>query len=694
MRRRSDHGPAPARTLRRDLRGTAVLLFLVLVFVGATTILALVETRATVEDLTGRLVPLSNANRSLLQSLTDAETGERGFLISGDDSFLAPFESGLDGFDRSSAELVALAGDDADLVGRIDHEVALGRTWIDDFAVPVVALRAEDPDAALAQARSGAGRVRFEPFRAANAEVQQELAADIADAQAAVDRAQRIALGVLGGVLLVAAGLAVSSSIRTYRNLMVPLEDLTDTVEQLGRRELTARAEVGGPAEIAAVAGAVNDMAEEIEQLTVEQRRRAGQERTIRDITGALFDEVTVDAVLGTAAHELAMALGVDRVVTRRVDAADAPVVAEWDDPEVGPAPPPELSGPLRDLLAERLLAERVLSFDAGRAAADEALEPVEAYVRGLGVQALAIAVIDSGDEAHLAVLHVVRGERRWGDADLAILAAVARAVGVALERARFITGQAQLIAELQQLDQAKDDFISSVSHELRTPLTSLIGYAEMLRDGDAGALNPVQDGMVSAVERNGRRLRDLIEDLLTLSRISTGTLSHTDAEVDLVAVLDDVRVVLEPTVPHDEVTLTWAADPGVPPVAGDRDQLERVVLNLVSNAVKFTLPGGSVVVSLAAEGDDVVLRVRDSGIGIPADEQDRLFTRFYRASTARQHAIGGTGLGLVIIQTIVENHHGTVELWSEVGVGTEMTVRLPAAPTPDRAAAVAEQAD
>ena len=88
------------------------------------------------------------------------------------------------------------------------------------------------------------------------------------------------------------------------------------------------------------------------------------------------------------------------------------------------------------------------------------------------------------------------------------------------------------------------------------------------------------------------------------------------------------------------------------------------------------------------------MLRVRDSGIGIPADEQDRLFTRFYRASTARQHAIGGTGLGLVIIQTIVENHHGTVELWSEVGVGTEMTVRLPAAPTPDRAAAVAEQAD
>jgi len=665
---------------------------MVLVFVGAATVVALTETSRTVDDLSVRLVPLSDANRSMLQGLTDAETGVRGYLITGDEAFLEPFAPGLEDFDRSEDDLRRL-DDDGDVVALVDEEVARGRAWVDDFAVPVVAMRAENADAAMGLARSGAGRERFDLFRSANADVREVLDAQIVDARASVERTQRIVLGVLGGVLAVAAGLSIWSSIRTYRNLMAPIEGLTEAVERIGHHDLGARAEVGGPEEIAAVAAAVNDMADEIEQLTLEQRRHAGQERVIRDITSALFNEVTEEAVLTTAAHQLGVALGVDRVVVRRVILDSTPVVAEWNDPEVGVAPPAELSPLLRRLLSDRLAVDRVLSFD-DRATVDVTLEPIESYMRSLGVRALAIAVVDSDEEIHLLVLHVVREDRRWGDVDLTVLAAVGRSTGVALGRARFITGQARLIGELQQLDRAKDDFISSVSHELRTPLTSLVGYAEMLRDGDAGALNPVQDGMLSAVERNGRRLRDLIEDLLTLSRISTGTLTHKEVNVDLAAVLDDARVVLEPTVAHEDVVLTWDSPASAPTVSGDRDQLERVVLNLVSNAVKFTLPGGTVAVSVAGEGGEVVLRVRDTGIGIPPDEQDQLFTRLFRASTARQHAIGGTGLGLVIVQTIVENHRGTVELRSEVGVGTEVSVRFPAVTGGERGPVGVEQAD
>ncbi|MCB0032477.1 MAG: GAF domain-containing protein, partial [Anaerolineales bacterium] len=172
---------------------------------------------------------------------------------------------------------------------------------------------------------------------------------------------------------------------------------------------------------------------------------------------------------------------------------------------------------------------------------------------------------------------------------------------------------------ELRKLSRAKDEFVSNVSHELRTPLTSLIGYAELLRDGDGGPLNPVQDGMVGVIERNGRRLRDLIEDLLTLSRINTGTLHHAAEQVDLVATLVEARRVLEPALGAGDVDVHWSIPDALPTIQGDRAQLERVVLNLVTNAVKFTLPGGQVKVTVTDGDHELLLRVADTGIGIPA---------------------------------------------------------------------------
>lgn len=241
------------------------------------------------------------------------------------------------------------------------------------------------------------------------------------------------------------------------------------------------------------------------------------------------------------------------------------------------------------------------------------------------------------------------------------------------------LEAERQAVERLREVDHVKDAFVSSVSHELRTPITSILGYVEMLEEGAYGGLTPEQLDAVHRVATNSSRLLSLIDDLLRLSRIQDGGLGMVDRLVDLRKIVADACAVVAPSAERGSVVLEVEL-PGEPaPFVGDRDMLERVVINLVSNAVKFTPEGGRVDVSLAPDGADVVITVADTGIGIPRQEQERLFSRFFRSTFAQQRAIPGSGLGLSIAQAIVEQHHGTVELESEPGVGTTFRVRLPA---------------
>ncbi len=242
-----------------------------------------------------------------------------------------------------------------------------------------------------------------------------------------------------------------------------------------------------------------------------------------------------------------------------------------------------------------------------------------------------------------------------------------------------------QAVERLQELDRAKSDFVSMVSHELRTPITSIVGYTEMLQDGAAGAVSPEQDRLLDAVRRNGERLIALIEDLLTLSRIEAGTFHIQRTTLDLRQVMTRAREALGPTLADRDVDVRFDAPEATVPVLGDAGQLERVVLNLVGNAVKFTEDGGRVHCSLSVADGLAEVEVSDTGIGIPDDEQDALFTRFFRSRTAQERAIQGTGLGLTIVQSIVHSHGGEISIRSRHLVGTEVRVRLPLDPAADR---------
>jgi signal transduction histidine kinase len=234
-----------------------------------------------------------------------------------------------------------------------------------------------------------------------------------------------------------------------------------------------------------------------------------------------------------------------------------------------------------------------------------------------------------------------------------------------------------QLLARLAALDAAKNDFMATVSHELRTPLTSISGYVELLRDSEPGELTDGQQRMLEVIARNARRLRELIEDILTLSRIEGGGFASEPGDVDLVQVIERAVTAISPAAEKASVGLHLDVR-GPLPIRGDSVQLDRVLTNLLGNAVKFTPPEGTVTIQAERTDGQTRLRVADTGMGIPADEQKALFVRFFRATNAIRQAIPGTGLGLAICRKIVDNHGGSIKVESAEHVGTTVTITLP----------------
>jgi PAS domain S-box-containing protein len=249
-----------------------------------------------------------------------------------------------------------------------------------------------------------------------------------------------------------------------------------------------------------------------------------------------------------------------------------------------------------------------------------------------------------------------------------------------ALEAA--LTSEREAVERLTEIDQVKDRFVSSVSHELRTPITNIVGYLELLMDGVYGAPNDEQAKAMSRIEMNSRRLLTLIDDLLTLSSMETLNQPRELSPVDLVAVMRRAEDIVRPSLLRRDLVLEVQVPDQPVVIPGDAGQLERLVINLATNAVKFTLDGGRVTLRLIgpAHGSGPVIEVEDTGIGIPEADQEMLFSRFYRATQAREAAVQGSGLGLSIAKSIAELHGGRISATSVYGSGSTFRVEFPAA--------------
>ena len=234
-------------------------------------------------------------------------------------------------------------------------------------------------------------------------------------------------------------------------------------------------------------------------------------------------------------------------------------------------------------------------------------------------------------------------------------------------------------MTKAKELSRLQDEFVGLISHELRTPLSSILGYLELLRDEDEVALSESQLHYLSVAERNANRLLRLVGDLLFTAQVDSGTFRIETQVQQLESIVELSIETAKPGAARAGVSVTAELDAGLV-VSGDAMRLGQACDNLISNAVKFTPAGGTVTVRLSSSGGTATIEVRDTGLGIAAADLDQLFSRFFRASTATKNAVPGVGLGLVITKAIVIAHGGTLDVASEVGVGTVFTMELPLA--------------
>jgi PAS domain S-box-containing protein len=248
-------------------------------------------------------------------------------------------------------------------------------------------------------------------------------------------------------------------------------------------------------------------------------------------------------------------------------------------------------------------------------------------------------------------------------------------------ERSR-IEAERELLLEQEQLanerlreaDRLKDGFVALVSHEVRTPLTSILGYLELLSEQE---LSAEQRGYTDIIGRNSDRLLRLINDLLFIAQIEDGQLTVEHDQVDLGLIIEEALSSVAPTARAGNVELAGDGSASLP-LIGDGGRLAQLLDNLISNAVKFTPAGGRVEVTAGSVRESVWVEVRDTGIGIDAEDQERLFNKFFRTRAATRASIQGTGLGLAISKAIVQAHDGSIHVESTEGEGTTFRVELP----------------
>ena len=309
-------------------------------------------------------------------------------------------------------------------------------------------------------------------------------------------------------------------------------------------------------------------------------------------------------------------------------------------------------------------------------------------YVNRLNIHSM-IAVPIIFKERILGVLatSVTPPGRQFTQADLRLALALADRAALAIENSRLYAQERRLRQELEALNQQvqeanrlKTEFVTVVTHELRSPLTSIAGYIELLLEGEGGVGVEAQGEYLRIVKRNANRLLELINDLLDIARLEAGKLELKRLPLDLGGLIREVIGALRPQIEGKGQHLRLDLAEPLPGVSGDPERVTQILINLVSNAHKYTPPGGSLTVATRAESAGVRITVQDSGIGLSPEEQQQLFTQFFRAQHPVVREAGGTGLGLAITHALVELHGGTITVVSAPGQGSTFNVTLPAA--------------
>ena len=557
--------------------------------------------------------------------ILDVETGTRGYVLTRDRRFLQP---SLQAQAQLPAETRVLRG--LAPTGFTNTVEEKWRRYVSDWARPVANLAVLSLSRDEIETATNEGRRRVEELRGLIDPFISRQNLFATRERARIDDVQRdamiLAVVGIGGTILVFGGMVAYF----LRSAVRPLGRIAEGTRRMAAGEQDVEIPEEGAGEIGELAAAFNEMSRSLSSHSRELAEQNLDLERLANVLRAVLDS-TVDGILLSDADG-------------NVQLANRPVVALTR--ELG-------------MTYEGTVVDRLLSV-AGRMRDEDRYREAMERLRSSPDE----STFDEFEDAASGRVFQGFTSPVWDDR------------GSSLGRVWTL----REVTQQRELDRLKDEFVATVSHELRTPLTSMMGFLEMIREGEAGELTDEQKRFLAIVYRSSERLQRLVGDLLFVARLDANGLQLQFGEARLDEIVSDSVESSSALARSREVELVAELD-NVPPVLGDKERLAQLVGNLVSNALKFTPAGGRVTARSFVDGNNAVIEIADTGIGIPQAEQSRLFQRFFRSSTATEQAIPGTGLGLVISKAIAEAHGGSIGVTSRPGEGTCFRVEIPLEP-------------
>jgi len=638
---------------------------IVVMLLGALAVIGL-RRSATRADLVARTQRVALSLSTLLQRLTDAETGQRGYLLTLDADYLGPYHGAEADVNRALDSLRSLTADEPGEGARIDSLEAVAHEKFAELDETITVAQSRGTAAAIALLRAGRGQLMMDSARMIAAAIDRDASRRLADrvAASARDRTLTDWVAIIGTLL--AALFALGGN---------RLLDHFGQLEASARRDLEARNEgmrqLG--AELEAHNARLQEQAAELETQSEELQSQAAELEASNEELQAANDELarTTQSLDAHAREARESRERLRRVLESAPDAVSV-FDSQWRYTYTNPAGSALLRAVGRD-------PEQVLGRTLWDALPGVAGTPFETEVRRA-----------------MASRQVVVFEERYAPLDAWLeTRAVPTDEGGVVTFIRDITARRRADAERDDLlareraaraeadaaNRAKADFLTTMSHELRTPLNAIAGYTQLIADGIRGPVSAEQAEDLARIARAGRHLLGLINDILNFARLESGEIQFARERVLVAEMVVSAASMIEPQMRSKGITFTRGDLPPGLAATGDRDKMLQIVLNLLSNAAKFTRSGGTVTVSAQARDGAVHLAVRDTGRGIPAGRVQAIFEPFVQVGRQLGGEEQGVGLGLAISRELARGMGGDITVESREGAGSVFTLVLPLHP-------------
>ncbi|HEX3602517.1 MAG TPA: CHASE3 domain-containing protein, partial [Steroidobacteraceae bacterium] len=689
--------PLPPKTLIGFL-----LAVVAAVIIALLSFQSLQQTSSTAADLTQSVEVLGRLE-ALLSTIKDAETGQRGFLLTGEESYLAPYTDAKDALPNDLKSLRALLLNRPEQRRRLDALALLANLKMTELQTTVAVRRAGKVDAALAMVRSDRGKIYMDRIRSAGDEMEvaerQLIVTHEQESQKAATLSLAVTWGGSGVLLLLIAGAAVVAS-RDFRSRQAQAWIRTGQMGLSEQMQGDQPLEKLGNNLLGFLAGFVEAQVGAVYIAEGGRYRRFAAYALPAD--GSVAGVRPGDGLVGQAAKD-GRALRV-----REVPAGYLPISSG-----IGAGTPHELvvvpagiDGVVHAVLelgffgatdADRreLLSRASESIAvAVRAAKDrrrleELLQETQQQAEELQAGAEELRVSNEELEEQGRALRESQANLETQQAELEQINSQLEEQAQQLEQQKDEISKAHAVLtarseELQRANEYKSEFLANMSHELRTPLNSTLILAKLLADNKGGNLTAAQVKFAQTITSAGNDLLALINDVLDLSRIEAGKVELTPQRVPMAATIEGLLKAFQPTADQNRVSLSWSIEPGVPEqIETDPLRLGQILKNLLSNAFKFTEKGEVALRVFSPRQGSVAFAVRDTGVGIAPHQQEVIFEAFRQADGSIHRKFGGTGLGLSISRDLALLLGGSIGVQSELGTGSVFTLTLPAAFSP-----------